>query len=206
MVLDCFDICSIIAASYSESFTFWNVQSSFCKTGLWTPIKLIASIDALEHLSYFETNIERQPSIKDFLQTFNVKRRSLLCFIDIEESGTVSIKTSGNAHLAASCVKSALERGEKRRVETIAASEQRLPLRDARAAYPETYLENARLLELAPCWRVYLVALNQTSEVRHERAAACTVAKATLWCCQSSPLPKCSAIVFPLSLSVFWCE
>lgn len=66
----------------------------------------------------------------------------------------------------------AFEKRKKRRVETIAVGEQRLALRDSRAAFPETPLEKARLLKLAPSRKVQLVVLNQIRKVWPERVSA----------------------------------
>lgn len=109
MVLDFFDIGSIVCKSYQDSFTPQNIRDWFIKTGFWNPSKRIASIDALKILPIFAPG-SGMFSASDLMQRYEKNRRSLLCDANVEETGTVAVNTTSGAHLTADCFLYALKR------------------------------------------------------------------------------------------------
>lgn len=185
-ILDCFDVGTIITASYYDAFTRRNIQDGFLRTGLWNHAKQSAAMDALEeHPSFVSLSCTR--SVADVMRMFDAKRRSLLRDSDVDITGTVAVDTTAGAHLTADCIVEALEKRNKRRVAAKNVISERISQQEHRTLYPESSSDVAHLLCLSARRKTLASILHRTRKKRRERAAARVAARAMLLCSQNNP-------------------
>ena len=171
--MDAFDIAEILNFALSDSMKSSNIVSGFRKSGVWDPSSKSASVSPLMHLFLNDDNAE-MPTLSQIVGSFRASGRSLLRDADVEENGTIRIRTTGGAHLTSDAVLDALKRREEVR------RGRQSPKKDAmKENYgKETASEMRRLCALALERSSRARILSQTRRVRRQSAKMKAVRRA----------------------------
>ena len=110
--MDAIDIAEILNSALSDSLTTSNIVNGFRKCGVWDPTSKPASVSPLIYLFTGNDNAE-MPTLSQIVGSFRASGRILLRDADVEDNGTIRIKTTRGAHLTSNAVLDALKRREE---------------------------------------------------------------------------------------------
>ena len=150
-VLDVFDVSICIRDAYSASHTTGNIVSGFRKSGIWDESILGPNIALLKAYitNHVEGNINGHPNLNSLLRAFENKDRTVLRDADVEDQGTIRIKTTRGCNLTSDVVLEALQKREKKKGDAFMLKRKREEERLLRLDYKEKATDIDHLVEIA---------------------------------------------------------
>lgn len=110
MVMDALDIVDCVNFALSEALTVSNIRSGFERTGLWGQDSWYGSLQPLHDVMLGgDDHKANKESLEYLFERYYLQSRSLVCNIDVDESGTVKVSMVYGAHLTANTVLLALK-------------------------------------------------------------------------------------------------
>lgn len=113
--LDAFDVAEVILNSYSKSVIAPHIKSGFRVTGIWDQNNQTINPEAVENLTFYGDDTGTVPTVEELVNNFNGRSRALVNSADVEDSGTIRVRTTNGTNLTSEAVLAALQERDRRR-------------------------------------------------------------------------------------------